>query len=101
MILLLAVSLAVYVSLAALQPGAPVRIGLPVSLAVLAVAWFGTGPETLERVLVMFVGGAVALAAMVQGLRSLLPDTRPGWVYPVMVALAPTGIAIPFAVLST
>lgn len=98
MILLILVSLAVYVSLATLQPGTPVKIGLPVSLAVLTVAWFGTDAQSVERVLVMFVGGAVALAALVQGLRSLLPADRPGWVYPAVVALAPLGLALPLLV---
>jgi hypothetical protein len=95
MILLIGVALAVYVSLATLQPGAPVKIGLPVSLAVLTMAWFGTDAQSMERVLVMFAGGAVALAALVQGLRGLLPEKRAGWAYPVMVVLAPLGLALP------
>jgi hypothetical protein len=80
--------LVLYVSLCAL-PRARAGMGVALAAAALAVVWLTSDPATddgFTRLLVMIGSVPVVLAALAQGLRRLLPQDAPGWVWPALVA---------------
>jgi hypothetical protein len=80
--------LVLYVSLCAL-PKERVGMGIGLAAAALAVVWLTNDPagdDGFTRLLVMIGAVPVALAALAQGLRRLLPMEAAGWVWPALVA---------------
>lgn len=96
-LIFLAYPLAVYVSLCLLPP-ARAGIGIALALAALAVVWLTSDPaadEGFSRLMVMLGAAPVALAALAQGLRRLLPVGAGRWVWPALAAgLAMSALAL-------
>lgn len=81
---------ATFLGLAAISRGRPALIGCVVALlltAILFVAGDGSA-DSYWLALVMLIGSAIVLAAVVQVLRMMIGPDRPGWVYPLIVGLA-------------
>lgn len=79
--------LVLYISLCALPKG---RAGLGIGLAAaaLALVWVTNDPavdDGFTRFLVTVGAVPVALAALAQGVRRVLPADAAGWVWPVLV----------------
>ncbi len=89
--------LAIYVSLC-LLPRARARLGIGLAAAALALVWVtngGAADEGFARFLVMIGAVPVALAALAQGLRRMIPEGAAGWVWPALaVGLALSALAV-------
>lgn len=89
--------LAIYVSLC-LLPLARARLGIGLAAAALALVWLTNGGATddgFARLLVMIGAVPVALAALAQGMRRMIPAGAAGWVWPALaVGLALSALAI-------
>ncbi len=89
--------LAIYVSLC-LLPRARARLGIGLAAAALALVWVtngGAADEGFARLLVMIGAVPVALAALAQGLRRMIPADAAGWVWPALaVGLALSALAV-------
>ncbi len=94
----IAYPLIVYAALC-LLPRAQAGLGLALAAAALALVWFTSGSSEegeYARLLVGIGAVSVALAALAQGLRRLIPQGAAGWVWPALA----TGLALSaFAVL--
>ena len=80
--------LVLYASLCAL-PKARAGMGIGLAAAALAVVWVTNDPATddgFARFLVLLGAASVALAALAQGARRMLPGETAGWVWPALVA---------------
>lgn len=80
--------LVLYISLCALPKGRAF-MGTGLAATALALVWVTNDPATddgFTRLLVMVGAVPVALAALAQGLRRLLPADAAGWVWPVLAA---------------
>lgn len=87
-LVLIVYPLVLYVSLCAL-PRARAGMGVGLAAAALALVWVTNDPaddEGFARFLVMVGAVPVALAALAQGVRRVLPADAAGWVWPVLVA---------------
>jgi hypothetical protein len=99
----------VFLGLAALRPGAPLWAGALVALAGLGLFWLArvlvlpplfTGENATDGLTTAALGVlsvAVVLGLAAQGLRALLPQRRPGWVYPAIVLATAAAAGLPFA----
>lgn len=78
--------LAIYVSLCLLPP-ARARLGIGLAAAALALVWVtngGAADEGFAQFLVMIGAVPVALAALAQGMRRMIPEGAAGWVWPAL-----------------
>ena len=89
--------LAIYVSLC-LLPKARAGVGIGLAAAALALVWMtngGAADEGFARLLVMIGAVPVALAALAQGLRRMIPEGAAGWIWPALaVGLALSALSI-------
>lgn len=88
----------VYVSLVCLPRGRPALIGIAAAAALLAVLWLAVirgQNDAFLAALVAIVAGAVAVAALAQGLRTALGPGSPRWLYPAIAVLAVFGAGVP------
>ncbi|PLL11769.1 hypothetical protein C0V75_12705 [Tabrizicola sp. TH137] len=94
--------LAIYLSLC-LLPKARAGVGILLAAAALALVWFTSDPaadDGYARFLVMVGVVPVVTAALAQGLRRLIPEGAPVWVWPVLaVGLALSALSIFFMLL--
>lgn len=88
--------LAIYASLCLLPP-ARAGVGIGLAAAALALVWLtndGAADDGFARLLVMIGAVPVALAALAQGLRRMIPEGAAGWVWPALaVGLALSALA--------
>ncbi len=97
-ILFVAVPLVVYLSLAALPRGKPAVVGIIAAIIAAGFAWVtgeAQGDASLLRALTLLAVSAIALAAIIQGFRSVLGEGRPRWVYPALVLAGVLALAVP------
>jgi hypothetical protein len=85
-----------FLVLASLPRGRPAFLGCLVAIAVAGLLWVtqsGADDQYLLAMIVLVIS-AVALAGLVQVLRSAIGPARPRWVYPaiILVALLMAGI---------
>lgn len=100
LIFFLALPLVTFVSLAMLPPGRPALMGIAVAGLVVLVAGPRILPEDGSGFGALFLwvfGGAVAMAALAQGLRLLRGPDGPVAPYPVVAGLVFLGAALPAA----
>jgi hypothetical protein len=86
-LIFIAYPLAIYISLC-LLPKSRSSVGIFLAAAALGLVWVMNDPaqdEGFARFLVMLGAVPVALAALAQGLRRLIPEDAPGWVWPTLV----------------
>ncbi|MFN3935990.1 MAG: hypothetical protein ACK4KW_00290 [Gemmobacter sp.] len=95
LLLLVGVPIAAYLSLVTLDQGRPAQLGIVLAAVIATAAYLLSGEGTFVRLVAILTGGAVALAALVQLLRSFLPAERGAWVYPALVVLALAGAVLP------
>lgn len=89
--------LAIYLSLC-LLPRARAGLGILLAAAALGLVWVTSDPaadDGYARLLVMIGAVPVALAALAQGVRRMIPEGAPGWVWPaVAVGLALSALSV-------
>lgn len=87
---------AVYLVLAAL-PMRGALAGFGIAVLALAALWWVAKDDTSEygSALAIVLTAAVLAAALVQGLRRLLPAGRPAWAYPLGVLSVLGAAAVP------
>jgi hypothetical protein len=96
----LALPLITFVSLAMLPPGRPALIGIAVAALVVVVAGPQVAPEDgtgFGNLFLWVFGGAIAMAALAQGLRLLRGPDGAVAPYPVLAGLVFLGAALPAA----
>jgi hypothetical protein len=96
----LVLPLATYVSLLVLPPGRPALIGIAVAAVAVALILPRGAPEDgsgFGSLALWLYGGAVALAAVAQGLRVLRLPGGAAPPYPLVAVLCLLGAAIPLA----
>jgi hypothetical protein len=100
LILFLALPIVTFVSLAMLPPGRPALMGIAVAALVVA----GLGPQIMPEdgsgfgnLFLWVFGGAIAMAALAQGLRLLRGPDGAVAPYPVVAGLVFLGVALPAA----
>lgn len=101
-ILFAVLPLVTYVSLAVLPPGRPALIGIAVAALVVIALAPRVAPEDgsgFGTLVLWIYGGAVAMAALAQGLRLLRGPDGPVAPYPVVVGLVFLGVTVPAAFL--
>lgn len=88
---------ATYLVLAFLPQGRPALIGIVIAAAIAVGLWVMqmSSAGSFMVALIMLTISAIALAGLVQVLRVALGPARPGWVYPLIVALALLAAGIP------
>lgn len=93
----LAYPLAIYVSLCLLPKGRS-GLGIGLAAAALVLVWLTNDPgadDGFTRFLVMIGAVPVALAALAQGLRRMIPEGAAGWIWPALaVGLALSALSI-------
>lgn len=101
-LVLIAYPLAIYLSLC-LLPRGRAGVGIFLAGAALALVWVTSDPATddgFARFLVLIGAVPVAMAALAQSLRRMIPDVSPSWIWPALVAgLGLSGIALFFMLL--
>ena len=91
-LLAIAAPMATFVSLALLPQGKAARLGLLAAVLILAVLWLRSDhADGAQRLILSLFLGAVSLAALLQALRRVLPETAPRGAYAGLVVL--TGLA--------
>lgn len=89
--------LAIYASLC-LLPRARAGVGIVLAAAALALVWLTNDPgadDGFTRFLVMIGAVPVALAALAQGVRRMIPEGAAGWIWPALaVGLALSALAV-------
>lgn len=98
----IAYPLAIYLSLC-LLPRGRASVGILLAAAALGLVWFTNDPSTddgFARLLVTIGVFPVALAALAQGLRGMIPATSPAWLWPALVAgIGLSGVVVFFMLL--
>lgn len=100
LIFFLALPIVTFVSLAMLPPGRPALIGIAVAALVVAVVGPRIMPEDgsgFGNLFLWVFGGAIAMAALAQGLRLLRGPDGAVAPYPVLAGLVFLGAALPAA----
>jgi 4-amino-4-deoxy-L-arabinose transferase-like glycosyltransferase len=91
------VPVVIYLILAALPRGRAALIGIGVAALIAALVWVrqSANDDSLTVATATLAFAAIALAGLVQILRSAIGVGRPRWVYPLIVLLGLVGAGLP------